>query len=293
MRRQSKLIVTPAITLETIIAQGAPAAFEAVREEIMAVPTKSLIRRNLNPPRTARRGLMVAARLEPLREELSTVSPLDHDKVEMLPTYALALIFAHEQVLATERAQVSLADLLAKAMPLRADLMATGDMLAHFGFVSLERMAQIHAGQGHADTASDLLAMGVMLGSLWPVIKDKVAITREQVDLAIPLSAQIQQAIAVREGAGQDPLVEPSGVRHVRAQALELFVSSYEECRRGVSHLRWHQGDAAHIVPSLYPGRTAGKRGGEDEPVELDDTGSNDASVVEAPMPAHAAETAA
>jgi hypothetical protein len=300
MRHQPKSIVTPTLTLETIIAQGAPAAFEAVREEIAAVPTTSLVRRNLNIPRAARRGLMVAERIEPLRAELSIMSHLDYAKVEKLATYALALIYAHEQVEAAEQAEVSLAELLAKAVPLRADLMKTGEMLAHFGIVSPERMAQIRAGQGHADTAADLLALGLLLGGIWPLIKDKVVVTREQVDLAIPLSAQLQQAIGVREGGDEVPLVEPrDDARHVRARALALFMAAYHECLRGVSHLRWHEGDATHIVPSLYPGRTTGKKGGEDEEVEeieedaaeglLDASGEDEAE----PEPARVAETAA
>lgn len=265
MRRQLKPIVTPTLPLETTTAQDAPTAFEAVREEIVAVPTTSLVRRNLNIPRAARRGLMVAERIEPLRRELSTMSHLDYRKIEKLPMYALALIFAHERFEAAEEAEVPLAELLVKAVPLRADLMKTGDMLAHFGIVSPERMAQIRAGQGHADTADDLLALGLLLGGIWPKIKDKVVVTREQVDQAIPLSAQLQRAIGVREAGDEDPLVEPSDAHHVRAQALELFVAAYEECRRGVSHLRWHEGDAALIVPSLYPGRGAGKNGDEQE----------------------------
>jgi hypothetical protein len=288
MRRQPKPIVTTP-TLETIIAKGAPAAFEAVREEIVAVPTTSLVRRNLNIPRAARRGLMVAERIEPLRAELSTIGHLDYPKVEKLPTYALALLYAHEQVEAAEQAEVPLAELLAKAIPLRADLMKTGDMLGHFGIVSPERMAQIRAGQGHADTADDLLALGLLLGGIWPKIKDKVVVTREQVDLAIPLSARLQQAIGVREGGYEERLVEPNDVRHVRAQALELFVGAYEECRRGVSHVRWHEGDAAQIVPSLYPGRSAGRKGDEEDAGE----GLLDASRVDEPEPARVAETTA
>lgn len=296
MPRQPKSIVTSTLTLETIIDQGAPKAFEMVREEIVAVPTTSLVRRNLNIPRAARRGLMVAERLEPLRAELSTMSHLAYPKVEKLPTYALALIFAHERVEAAEKANVPLAGLLEQAVPLRADLMKTGDMLAHFGIVSSERMAQIRAGQGHADTADDLLALGLLLGGIWPRIKDKVVVTREQVDLAIPLSAQLQRAIGVREGGDEDPLVEPRDAYHVRAQALELFVGAYEECRRGVSHLRWHEGDAARIVPSLYPGRPAGKNGGEAEEGEVEEDAAEDlldASSVEEPAPGRVAESAA
>jgi len=278
MRRQPKSLVTPTPTLEAIITQGALSAFEVVREEILAVPSKSLVRRNLNIPRAARRGLMVAQRIAPLCAELSAMIHLDHSKVEKLPTYALALLFAHEQVEAAEQAKASLVDLLEKAVPLRADLMKTGDMLAHFGIVSSERMAQIRAGQGHADTADDLLALGLLLGGIWSAIKDKVVVTREQIDLAIPLSAQLHQAIGVRESDEQNPLAEPGGARHVRAQALELFVGAYEECRRGVTHLRWHQGDAGQIVPSLFQGRPAGRKNKarEDAAKDLLDASSMD-----------------
>lgn len=298
MRRSPKPIVTPTLTLETIIEQGAPKAFEMVREEIVAVPTTSLVRRNLNIPRAARRGLMVAERIEPLRAELSIMSHLDYAKIEKLPTYALALILAHERVEAAEKASIPLADLLAQAIPLRADLMKTGDMLAHFGIVSSERMAQIRAGQGHADTADDLLALGLLLGGIWPRIKDKVVVTREQVDLAIPLSAQLQRAIGVREGGTEGTLVERRDAHHVRAQALELFMSAYEECRRGVSHLRWHEGDAARIVPSIYPGRPAGRNGGEEEDAAEEDPAeavvdAGDVEEPEEPAPGRVAEAAA
>lgn len=273
MSRKPKSSLTSTLTLETLIAQGAIRAFEAVRAEIAAVPAEELQPINLDIPRAARRGLVVAERIEPLFPELSIMSHLDFAKVRKLPTYALALLHAHEQAEGPDESAAPLAELLAQAVPLRADLLQTAEMLAHFGLVSRERVAFIRRGHGHADTAADLQALGVLLANAWPSIKDKVAIKRAQVDRAIPLSAQLQQAIGVRE-SDEDPLMERTDPRHVRVQAFTLFMAAYDECRRGVSHLRWHEGDAAEIVPSLYPRRGGRSKAEEDVADDLVDAGS-------------------
>jgi len=240
--------------LDALVAQGAIQAFVSIRDEIAAVPAMKLLAINLDVPRAARQGLVVAERLTPLWPELSTMSHLDFAKARKLPIYALGLLHAHDQAEVPDEGTIPLTELLTEAGPLRADLLQTAEMLGHFGLVSRERVAFIRRGHGHADTAADLQALGILLGGAWPRIKGKVVITREQVDRAIPLSAQLQRAIGVRE-SDPDPLVERSDPRYVRAQAFTLFAGAYDECRRGVSHLRWHEGDAAEIVPSLYRGR--------------------------------------
>jgi hypothetical protein len=256
--------------LDVLIAQGATQAFESIRDEILAVPAKALHTINLDVPRAARQGLVVAERLAPLWPELSTMSPLDFAKARKLPICALALLHAHELAEAPDESALPLAELLKEAVPLRADLLQTAEMLAHFGLLSRERVALIRQGHGHADTAGDLQALGILLGGAWPKIKSKVAITREQVDRAIPLSAELQRAIGVRE-SDPDPLLERRDSRHVRAQVFTLFVGAYDECRRGISHLRWHEGDAEEIVPSLYRGRGGRKRVVEDETEVVED----------------------
>ena len=40
-----------------------------------------------------------------------------------------------------------------------------------------------------------------------------------------------------------------------RTRAFVLFVRCYDEIRRAVSFLRWNEGDADTLVPSLYAGR--------------------------------------
>lgn len=258
-RIKSTLNLSLDLDLEALIEKGAPAAFDSIRDEIAAVPADALLHINVDIPRAARRGLVVAERIAPLLPSMSTMGHLAYDKIEKLPKYALALLYAHDRAERPNDGRVPLAQLVQEAVPLRLDLLVTAVMLAHFGLVSRQRVADIRRGQGHADTANDLLALSVLLAEDWKSIEDKVVVTRAQVDRAIPLSAQLQQAIGVRE-SDADPLAQRTDARHVRAQAYTLFIGAYDECRRGVSHLRWHEGDAARIVPSLYPRRSGGSK---------------------------------
>src|SRR5690606_29697767 len=65
------------LALETLIAETASEAFASVRAEIEAVPQSAIAPNNLEIPRAARRGLAVAARLEPLVPALARLPELD------------------------------------------------------------------------------------------------------------------------------------------------------------------------------------------------------------------------
>jgi hypothetical protein len=247
-RKQS----TSALTLETIIAQTAPAAFDAVRAEIEAVPVEALRSINLDIPRAARRGVVVADRIKPLLPAMATLPDLDFRAVQNLNLYGLALLHTHDLATEPTKDLAPLAELLAEATPLRENMLCTAEVLVRFGLFSGERVAAIRSGQGHADTADDLQTLGRLFGESWDRVHDKVAVTREDVDRSITLSAALQMALGVRE-LDDDPLTTPSDARHLRAQAFTLFTRAYKECRRGVSYLRFHHGDAHRIVPSLYP----------------------------------------
>ena len=45
----------------------------------------------------------------------------------------------------------------------------------------------------------------------------------------------------------------------LRVRAFTLFVHAYSNARRAVTYLRWHEGDADSIAPSLYAGRSNGR----------------------------------
>lgn len=50
----------------------------------------------------------------------------------------------------------------------------------------------------------------------------------------------------------------------VRQRAFTLFVRTYDELRRAMSYLRWHEDDVDSIIPSLWSGKAQRKRDAAD-----------------------------
>jgi len=244
--------ITPTITLDRLLAKTAAQAFAALRGEIEAVPADGLVPLNLNVPRAAQRGLAVAERIEPLHPVLATLPDFDFGLVESMGSRALAVLHAHD--LATEgesRGGTPLSILLGEAKPLRKVMLSSARAMALVGVISSERVAAMQRGRGPAHVAHSLQTLGRLYQERWDVVSDKTPVTLEMVERAVTLSTELNEALGVRE-LEDDPLREPTDPSHVRAQAFSLFVRAYDECRRGVSFLRWHHGDAHCVVPSLY-----------------------------------------
>lgn len=237
---------------DPILVTTAPAAFTALRAEIEAVPDEALPPTNLHVARAARRGLAVAERIEPLLPALGRLEGLDASLVAKLRAYALAVLHADELASEVGVPVPRLPALLEEAYPLRDVMLRGAELLAVVGLVSPERVAAIRSGQGHADTAGDVQALGRLYLELWDRVHDKTPVTRAMAERAISLSAELNEALGVRELGEDDPLSDPSDPGRLRSRAFWLFLRAYEECRRGVTFLRWHQGDAGAIVPSLY-----------------------------------------
>jgi hypothetical protein len=229
-------------------------AFAALRDEILAVPEGELLPINLDIPRAAGRGALAAERIAPLMPDLSGLLGLDASRVKRLGLYALALHHAHDLATEAGAGELALQRLLEEAVPLREGMLRSAELLAHFGVFSAERVAAIRSGQGHADTADDVIALGRLFDEEWPRASGKVPVTRAMVDRAPVLGVAIHKALAQRE-VESSPLVASNDPRYVQAQAFTLFARVYDEARRGVTYLRWRERDVQRFVPTLYPQR--------------------------------------
>jgi hypothetical protein len=256
---------TPTPKLDPALAEHAAEAFASVKDEILAVPTSELLPTNLDIARAAGRGSVAAERIAPLLSELEKLYGLDFQRIAWLGIYSLALLHAHDVATEVGAEVLALPVLLAEAAPLREDLLRSAELIAYFGVVPVERVAAIRSGHGHVDTAGDLLALGRMFVEIWDRVDGKVFVTRAMVERATVLGGQLNKALAHRELEGS-PLVPRTDRRHVQAQAFTVFARAYDEARRGVTYLRWREGDAHLLVPSLYPHRPRRSGTTTDEP---------------------------
>lgn len=189
-----------------------------------------------------------------IAEELPgfALAPLDN-----LEVYALAALHAHLSTMG-ELGENAVKSLIEEAVPLRENLLVAAEALAHRGLLDATRLAEIRSGHGHLDTAQDLVALGALFDSAWPAIGQRTAIERAEVDRATVLGTELLVALGQREQLGAT--VNGKGAR---ARAFTLFVRAYDACQRAIAYLRWNEGDADQIAPSLFKvRRRAGKSGG-------------------------------
>ena len=227
-------------------------AFRAVEHEIAAVPDHRLIRINLNIPSAIQIGLGALERIQELLPDLAQLPDYDLPRVRELGTYAGAALFAHLQAQQPERGLPRLQSLLQDAVPLRACLLAGADALVAVGSMDAEQVAAIRKGRGHADTANDLSALATLYEERWDELKGRTAVTRAMVRRAAALGPRLHAELGVSR---LQPIAPADERRRTRARAFTLFTEVYDLCRRGVTFIRWYEGDADHFVPSLYPKR--------------------------------------
>jgi len=103
-------------------------------------------------------------------------------------------------------------------------------------------------------------------------------------DRAATLAATFANALGEREKATSSTS-EPA---ELRVRAYTQLVTTWDEIRRVVTFLRWHQGDVDALAPSLWAGR--GRRSDESErtvaPVIVAGPTAPSTPVVAAPPPA-------
>lgn len=261
-------------TLVTNAPAEAVSAFERLRPELEALPSDGLGRITLHVPSAVTIALGALPNLERLRPEMASKLPAYHvEQMGRLRDYALAALYAHLVALRPPGAEARLQAIVTEATPLREGLLVAAEALAHFGVLDRARVANIRSGAGHLDTANDLIELAALFRERWNELSSKTPLPLSDVDRAAELGPELVAALGMRKlgTEGGDDASSPEGNR---SRAFWLFSRAYDECRRAVAYLRWHEGDADELVPSLFAMRrrhrtTPDAPGGEDEPAPV------------------------
>jgi hypothetical protein len=171
----------------------------------------------------------------------------DVENLDRLGTYALAAWYAQIEA-APKTTENPVVTLVAQAKPLREDLLMAAQLLAHKGFFDAKSVAAIVGGNANLDLANDLESLAALFSSNWAAVETKSPITRADVDHAAKLGPQLLTAI----GAGDKPTKVDADAIDTRNRAWTLFANAYDQCRRALTYLRWSEGDADAIAPSLH-----------------------------------------
>lgn len=235
--------------------------FARRRTEIDAVPDDELVAVNVDVLTAISVVKAALPKIRSLMPSIALLPFIDQAKIAGLEDYTLALGHTHERWRAALDPEEALPELGAQALRLRQVFTADAIALAQRGWLDATKAASFQRGKGYKGTVDDLLGLCGLFRDHWSVIASRTAIQLDEVGAAEDLVDRTLGALGERQ---QQP-TKVADAQRTRQRAYTLFAKSYEETRRAVSFLRWHEGDADKIAPSLFAGRNAGSRSARDE----------------------------
>jgi hypothetical protein len=228
------------------------AAFEKHIDEIKAVDDESLAALNLDVPSAVATVLGSLPEIAAYRQAMSALPGLDQTKIQDLEDYTLAAAEAHARWVTAMRPPPDILALNAQALTMRELLRSDATALAHRNLVAPEQVDAFKGYVGYKNVAFELIEWANLMRDNWNNIQGKTALTEQEVQNAKDVGERLLRAAGLRE---QAPALQAEAA-HLRQQAVTLFLAAYDETRRAIGYLRWHENDADTIAPSLYAGKT-------------------------------------
>jgi hypothetical protein len=271
---------TPATVNDEVLADE---TYQRLLPEIEALPAEDVMQVNLDIPSAVTTVLGSLPELRAIRPEIQKHLPeFDLECFDKLEDYTLALTYANAQYLIAVAPPEDLQATGSEGSALRNTLHADAMALIQRGLIDSDQLKQLKGGNGYKNIATDLLILASVLQNHWSKIEGKCGTTEAEVDRAIKLAQRILRVVGLREQAPTS--VAAASDRRVRA--FTLFWNAYDQARRAVAFLRWDHDDADQIAPSLYAGRSNGRR-------RASDTDAGAPSTEPAQTPSAQASTAA
>ncbi len=228
-------------------------AFEASRAAMEALDPKSLPHINVDIPASIITVLGCMPELKQLQPQLATLTAVDPAVFDKCEQYAHALYHANRQYISASQPSAPVAEMTETLRGIREQLFSDAAALAKRGALDGERFKKLAGPNGSKNIALDVHVLVSMLRDNWSKIVGKTFVTLDELDRSEVMADRLIDALGERE---QGPVNVPAA-SVARHRAYALFVKAYDEARRVVSFLRWHEGDAENIAPSLYKGRNA------------------------------------
>lgn len=243
-------------SVPTTSTSASPSALDAVREEALAIPVPELVPVRVDITAATIVALGAAPEVRVHREALRAAFGEEAVRsVDRLEAVARAAAQAHAEYAALG-SPVDLEPLVRDVIDARTMLLTDAESLATRKLIGRKEIEQLAGGQAYLDRYHDVLQLLGVFRAHWAAIESQTPLTLADLDRAQAAVDRFSAALGLRSQAD----VGTTPPERLRAGVYTLFFRTYDEVRRMVAHLRWHEGDADRIAPSLFAGRSAPKR---------------------------------
>ncbi len=195
----------------------------------------------------------IARGLEALAPLVASLKPglphADWQTIENLADLALATAHAEALVDRAEPATSALPALRTRMHELRTQLLTAADLLASFGKLSASHVAEIRKGRGLPDAAQDTSVLSQLFRDNWHTIQGLTPVTKELVEEAGHVGAQVLAVIKPGGGKGGAADANLEALRDQRNRLWTLLVQGHSELS-AVAYWHWREEYRSH-VPAL------------------------------------------
>jgi hypothetical protein len=226
-------------------------ALAAIRPELEAVRSDDFVTLNFDLPSAVITVLGCIPGLRELQPRIEALSEFDAAQYARVETYALAASQAHTQYQAASRPIVPIAELTAELATKRDLFLTDIQALVKRNYLDGSRLAELKGTTGSKNIAYDVMLLVAMLRDSWATVGSKTAVAVAELDDAERKADSLATALGLKEQAEQ----KKGDAYNTRMAALTLFVNAYDQAQRAVTYLRWNEGDAERIAPTLYGSR--------------------------------------
>lgn len=243
----------PAIT-EPPSTASAGQALEQLREELLAMNPRDLVPINVDVAAAALVVIGAASEIRTHRPALVALCGEEMtacvDRLELVARAALQAQAVHRSVETGADVQM----LSVELVKLREVLLAEVRALITREVLPRGAIRELQGVNGFKNQCVDVLQLVSILQDQWDIVGPRTGLSLEDIRRAEGAANALATAVGIRNQASRSPAAD------LRQRAYSLMASTYDQARRMIWFLRWNHGDADRIAPSLFRGRSNGRR---------------------------------
>jgi hypothetical protein len=198
-------------------------------------------------------------RIIPFRAQLVALTGFDGSLIDRVSEYGRAAMYAlkRERANGLEKS-VTHPKLVEELEQAYFRFYKTAEYLVAMGLMNKQILAAARTGTSVVDRSTDLGTLALEFDAHRARLGTNVILTADEIARAAKLSREVVDSLVQRSNAES----APSEFRSDRQRAAMVFFDAWEEIRRAVHWLRWYEGDATTLAPSLF---TAADRRARDD----------------------------
>jgi hypothetical protein len=226
-------------------------ALASVKPELMTIPTTSLRPINLDIPTIILTIMGALGALRALRALIVAVlGEAQAVFVDKLPVYVQAVSQAHTDYLIA-LSPVNLQAMSDELVVKRDVLVSEATTLVKRKLIRAGELGELRGNVGFTNQIFDVFQIVTLLRKHWADVEPNSGVTLAELDDAERLAQRFAQALADREKAAS----QTGELAEMRQRAYTGLLDTWDQVRRAVGYLRWNEGDADSIAPSLWANR--------------------------------------